>query len=86
MKDLRELVLWQKHLLFVLAAAFEEKEESEQEEGFNSRLVGFDKTNRKTRTKDIHPAKMAFVRPSWRQRRGRNKTETRRNVILYIKI
>ena len=65
MKDLRELVLWQKHLLFVLAAAFEEKEESEQEEGFNSRLVGFDKTNRKTRTKDIHPAKMVFLRPRW---------------------
>ena len=68
MKDLRELVLWQKHLLFVLAEALEEES---KEEGFNSRLVGFDKTNRKTRTKDIHPAKMAFVRPRWRQRRGR---------------
>ena len=33
MKDLRDLVLWQKHLLFVPSAAkakaFEEKEESE---------------------------------------------------------
>ena len=52
MKDLRELVLWQKHLLFVLAAAFEEKEESEQEEGFNSRLVGFDKTIVKQESRD----------------------------------
>ena len=62
MKDLRELVLWQKHLLFVLAEALEEES---KEEGFNSRLVGFDKTNRKTRTKDIHPAKMVFLRPRW---------------------